>query len=81
MHRIGSVWRLLVPLLLGTLAFAVRALPWPGVFGGAKVQLAEVDAWYHMRRIVYALRNAPDTLGFDPFPMAAGPSGPRSSTR
>ncbi|MFP6624914.1 MAG: STT3 domain-containing protein [Myxococcota bacterium] len=67
MHRIGSVWRLLVPLLLGTLAFAVRALPWPGVFGGAKVQLAEVDAWYHMRRIVYALRNAPDTLGFDPF--------------
>jgi len=67
MHRTGFVLRVLVPLLLGALAFAVRALPWPLVFGGSRVQLAGVDAWYHMRRIVYALRNAPDTLGFDPF--------------
>ena len=67
MPRIGPVPRVLVPLLLGTLAFGVRALPWPLVLGGVQVQLAGVDAWYHMRRIAYALRNAPDTLGFDPF--------------
>lgn len=67
MHRSGPVLRVLVPLGLGLLAFAVRALGWPTVFAGPIVQLAGADAWYHMRRIAYALRNAPDTLGFDPF--------------
>ena len=67
MHRIGRVPSIVVPLLLGLLAFAVRALHWPMVFSGGRVQLAEPDGWYHLRRIAYALRNAPDTLGFDPF--------------
>ena len=31
------------------------------------MHLPEPDAWYHLRRIVYAVRNAPETLRFDPF--------------
>jgi asparagine N-glycosylation enzyme membrane subunit Stt3 len=61
------VVRLLAPFGLVVLAFGLRVLSWPSVLVGDRVHLAEPDAWYHLRRIVYAVRNAPATLGFDPF--------------
>lgn len=52
--------------LLVSGAFALRALPWPTVLSPAGVHLLEPDAWYHLRRVVFALRTG-EPLGFDPF--------------
>ncbi len=67
MHEGGLPARILAPFGLAVLAFGMRALSWRTVFVGDGVHLPEPDAWYHLRRIVYAVRNAPETLSFDPF--------------
>lgn len=68
--------RTLAPLGFGVLAFVLRALSFRTVFEAGRVYFPEPDAWYHLRRIAWALRNAPDTLGFDPY--LAFPHGARA---
>jgi dolichyl-diphosphooligosaccharide--protein glycosyltransferase len=68
--------RILTPAGLFLLAFAVRALPWPSVFEGGRVQFFGSDAYYHVRRILYSLAHYPASLGFDSylsFPDGAKP--------
>jgi dolichyl-diphosphooligosaccharide--protein glycosyltransferase len=48
-------------------ALAVRALPAPTVLLDDGVQPFGGDAFYHLRRIAYALERFPDTLRFDPY--------------
>jgi len=63
----GRALRVLAPVVLAILAFAVRSLAWPSVGVPGRVQLPDPDAYYHLRRIVYALVNWPASLGFDPY--------------
>ena len=49
------------------MALAVRALPLPTVATGDRVTFIGMDAYYHMRRIHYALVRFPETLDFDPY--------------
>lgn len=83
--------RVLLPAVLFTIAFAVRVLPWPSVFpsrsagsshlvvGDGRVVFFGMDAWYHMRRVMFSLANGGATLEFDPylnFPLGAKPIWP-----
>ena len=68
--------RVLTPVGLFLLAFAVRAIPWPSVLEGDRVYFFGTDAYYHMRRIFYSLAHFPTLLEFDPylnFPHGAKP--------
>lgn len=72
-HRVGLV---LVPIGLFLLALMVRALPWASVLTPKHVYFFGHDAYYHMRRILYALENFPAFLNFDSyinFPHGAKP--------
>jgi len=71
--------RVLPPVVLFTIAFAVRVLPWPTVVGESRVVFFGMDAWYHMRRVLFALANRSAPLTFDPyvnFPHGAKPIWP-----
>ena len=48
-------------------ALAVRALPWPTVLGSDRLYFTGMDAYYHMRRILYSLERFPSVLDFDPY--------------
>jgi asparagine N-glycosylation enzyme membrane subunit Stt3 len=52
-------------LSLFLLALIVRALPWRSVLEGERVQLFGNDAYYHLRRIQYAIQRFPSQLEFD----------------
>lgn len=52
---------------LFALAFAVRCLSWPIVFGERGVFPNGFDAYYHLRRIVYTASHFPSSLSFDPY--------------
>ena len=70
---------LLTPLGLFALAISIRALPHPSVFTPDRIVFFGMDAYYHMRRVLYALRRFPETLTFDPyinFPHGAKPIWP-----
>lgn len=58
--------RLLVPALLFVLALAVRLVSWTSVFRPWGVLPYGNDAFYHLRRIRFALAHFPASLGFDP---------------
>jgi asparagine N-glycosylation enzyme membrane subunit Stt3 len=77
MAEVGArACRILTPFGLALLAFAVRGLPWPSVLDGDRVYFFGTDAYYHMRRILYALTHFPASLEFDPylnFPHGAKP--------
>ena len=55
------------PLALFLLALLIRALPLPTVLAADRVTFTGMDAYYHIRRIYYALARFPETLGFDPY--------------
>lgn len=59
--------RAATPAGLFLLAFAVRSLPLPTVWAGDPVHFLGMDAYYHMRRVLYGLENFPSWLGFDPY--------------
>lgn len=52
---------------LFALGFVARCLPWPVVFGERGVFPYGLDAYYHLRRIVYTAAHFPSTLDFDPY--------------
>ncbi len=68
--------RALVPSALFLLGVAVRALPWSTVFGQHGVYFTGPDAYYHARRIGYAVANFPGFLERDLY--VAFPSGARA---
>jgi dolichyl-diphosphooligosaccharide--protein glycosyltransferase len=63
----SRVFRLLGPVGLFGLAFAVRALPRQGVLLDGYVLPFGFDSFYHLRRIVYSVVRFPDVLDFDPY--------------
>ena len=65
--------RVLVPSALFLLGVAVRALPWPTVFGQNGIYFTGPDAYYHARRIGHAVANFPGFLERDLY--VAFPSG------
>jgi dolichyl-diphosphooligosaccharide--protein glycosyltransferase len=72
-ERDPALTRILVPSALFLLGVAVRALPWPTVFGQHGVYFTGPDAYYHARRIGYAVANFPGFLERDLY--VAFPSG------
>lgn len=56
-----------IVLALTGIAFAVRLLPWPVVFGCDGVTAIEPDAYYHLRRILYSVVRFPELLARDPY--------------
>lgn len=71
--------RWLAPIGLFTVALLVRLLPWTTVYEGARTFFMGNDAYYHMRRVRFGLRQFPDWLDFDPylnFPAGARPIWP-----
>jgi asparagine N-glycosylation enzyme membrane subunit Stt3 len=48
-------------------ALLVRLITWPTVVLGDRILLFGFDAYYHMRRITYALAHFPAQLDFDPY--------------
>ena len=70
---------LLTGSALFALALLVRALPYPTVFTPDRVVFFGMDAYYHMRRVLYSLQRFPEALSFDPyinFPHGAKPIWP-----
>ncbi|MED5261372.1 MAG: STT3 domain-containing protein [Myxococcota bacterium] len=59
--------RAAAPAGLFLLALCVRSLPLPTVWAGDPVHFLGMDAYYHMRRILYGLERFPESLGFDPY--------------
>ena len=59
--------RAAAPAGLFLLALCVRSLPLPTVWAGDPVHFLGMDAYYHMRRILYGLERFPASLGFDPY--------------
>lgn len=55
------------PLRLFAAALVIRALPFASVYAEDTVFLRGADSYYHLRRILYAIRNFPDALVFDPY--------------
>lgn len=55
----------LAPWLIFALALAIRSLQWTSVLVADRVIFFGNDAYYHMRRILYALGRFPETLEFD----------------
>ena len=73
---VGLLRRTLPPLLLFAIALAVRVLRWPTVLTDDRVVFFGMDAWYHMRRILFSLVNSGWPPEFDPyvnFPAGAKP--------
>ena len=52
---------------IAAIAFAIRALPYHYVFAKGRVFFIDNDAYYHLRRIVYAVERFPDILVRDPY--------------
>ena len=52
------------PFVLFVLAFAIRCIPAPRLFGET-VPLFGTDAYYHLRRVLFTLENPPASLSFD----------------
>ncbi len=75
-----QVWgRLGLPSGLFALALALRLSPWQSVFHSEGISPHGTDAYYHLRRIQYAIDHFPDFLSFDPFinfPHGAQPIWP-----
>ena len=67
---------MLAPAGLFALALGVRLLPWRTVFVGESVLLFDHDAYYHLRRIVWAIAHFPRALDFDRY--LAFPEGGRA---
>jgi asparagine N-glycosylation enzyme membrane subunit Stt3 len=63
----SSFVRLAPPAAAFLLALCVRALPYPTVFTAAGVFANGPDAYYHLRRIAYAVLNFPRFLDFDAY--------------
>ena len=59
--------RKLAPWLIFVLALGVRGLQWTSVLVADRVVFFGNDAYYHMRRIAYALERFPEALQFDPY--------------
>lgn len=57
----------LTPWLIFALALATRGLQWTSVLIADRVIFFGNDAYYHMRRIVFALERFPETLQFDTY--------------
>ena len=76
----GEAWgRLVLPLGLFAVALALRLSPWQGVFHSDGITPHGTDAYYHLRRIQYAIDHFPGFLSFDPFinfPHGAQPIWP-----
>jgi dolichyl-diphosphooligosaccharide--protein glycosyltransferase len=65
--------------LLFLVAFLVRCLPFTSVFVGERINFVSFDAYYHLRRVRYALGDSPLPLEFDPyvhFPSGGEPIWP-----
>lgn len=63
-----AAWgRLGLPLALFAVALALRLSPWQGVFHSGRIGAHNSDAYYHLRRIQYAIDHFPGFLSFDPF--------------
>lgn len=78
MTQDGGVRRA-APLALFAAALLVRAGGWREVLGGERVVPVGNDAFYHLRRIAYAVFRHPEFLDFDPylhFPNGAQPIWP-----
>ena len=72
----GLLQRALPPLVLFAIALALRVLPWPTVLESNRVVFFGMDAWYHMRRILFALANSgwpPEFDAYVNFPHGAKP--------
>jgi dolichyl-diphosphooligosaccharide--protein glycosyltransferase len=71
--------RLGLPLGLFAVALALRLSPWQRVFHSDGISPYSTDAYYHLRRIQYAIDHFPGFLSFDPFinfPHGAQPIWP-----
>lgn len=65
-ERLAPMQRLSLAALF-LLALALRCLPFPTVFVNGRIQLLSFDAYYHLRRIRYALADAATPLEIDPY--------------
>lgn len=64
MKKSEGLWLLvIVGVALGLRIY----MPWPFVFGGARVNLLETDAWYHLRVIEHLAQQFPFRLTADPY--------------
>ena len=66
-------------VVLFVVALLLRALPAAHVLFRGEVFFRGPDGYYHMRRIIYTIRNFPEVLGFDPyiqFPHGSQPIWP-----
>lgn len=71
--------RVLTPIGLFILALGVRCAPWREVFGLVRTVPVGSDAYYHLRRVAFAVFRHPAFLDFDPylqFPEGAKPIWP-----
>lgn len=69
----------LAPWLVFALAFGVRSLGFASVFVGDRIVLVSYDAYYRLRRVLYALGDAAVPLEVDPyvqFPFGGKPIMP-----
>ena len=64
-ERLAPMQRLSLAALF-LLALALRCLPFPTVFVNGRIQLLSFDAYYHLRRIRYALADAAPPLEIAP---------------
>jgi dolichyl-diphosphooligosaccharide--protein glycosyltransferase len=59
--------------LIAVAALAIRLYPaWHGVFGDARTNFLETDAWYHLRLVEHQVHNFPWRVTVDPY---AAPDG------
>jgi dolichyl-diphosphooligosaccharide--protein glycosyltransferase len=59
--------------IIVAIALAIRVwAPWSDVFGSARVDFLETDAWYHVRLLENQVRNFPHHVTIDPY---AAPQG------
>ena len=65
-ERLAPMQRLSLAALF-LFAVALRCLPFPTVFVNGRIQLLSFDAYYHLRRIRYALADAATPLEIDPY--------------
>jgi len=63
----GKLLRWIVPGSIFLLAAVVRGLPYHAVIVGDRIVFFGFDAYYHMRRVFYALDHFPEVIEFDPY--------------
>jgi dolichyl-diphosphooligosaccharide--protein glycosyltransferase len=73
LRRLGPSLPALAVLAILAVAAVLRVwVPWDHVFGGARTNFLETDAWYHVRLVENQVRNFPHAVHFDPYVAPSG---------